>query len=245
MYFDPNSTRAPPAPPGPFVSVPIQSAQVLYDRIPDTVHWNLDRVCLEGVRHESNVYGYFNSALVSIFPVSQRFQVNPQYPLRPAVEEGREHVQKISIGSIGEIFAARNTPREKDMKFPDFLITKVNPRDWGNPRVNAPCVVIEIKTSDKDEWDITIGNKAIADSMQQLILYTDRVSKALFTMEEPNANIIPSFLTYGKYYSKVILTNGMYSFQPWLLISEQMALPDRAPLLYRLCEIAVGHWDSN
>jgi hypothetical protein len=72
----PNATEVPPPFPQHFISAPPPTAASLYSTIPSEVHFNLHRVVAEGVRHEENSYGYFNSAFTKIFPSSQRFQVS-------------------------------------------------------------------------------------------------------------------------------------------------------------------------
>lgn len=57
-----------------YVSAPVPTALALYNQIPPT-QFNLYRVITEGICHEENTYGYFNSALVSIFSPTQQFQV--------------------------------------------------------------------------------------------------------------------------------------------------------------------------
>ena len=76
MGLHPNATEVPPPFPQQFVSAPPPTAAVLYATIPPEVQFNLYRVVTEGVRHEENTYGYFNSAFAHIFPPSQRFQVS-------------------------------------------------------------------------------------------------------------------------------------------------------------------------
>ena len=65
----------PAAPPAVLAHIPPPTAAGLYALIPPAVHWNLFRVLDAGVRHEQNLYGYFDAALSIVFPVSQRFQV--------------------------------------------------------------------------------------------------------------------------------------------------------------------------
>ncbi|KAF5378103.1 hypothetical protein D9615_007569 [Tricholomella constricta] len=167
-------------------------------------------------------------------------KVNTQYPIRPSVEVGQQpHDLSISIGSIGELHAARQTPREKNVKFPDFVFTKAFPRRMQNPRVNMPFGIVEIKTSMHDEADIQ-GEKVTAyEAMDQINDYTTRLSQAAFAVHELDTAIIASYLVYGKYYAKVVWNGSVYTLTPWQFIMEEMALPDRAPFLYRLCELAV------
>ena len=72
----PNSIERAPGFPPPFVSAPVPTALALYNQIPAAVQFNLYRVLKEGIRHEKNTYGYFNSAFVSIFSPNQRYQVS-------------------------------------------------------------------------------------------------------------------------------------------------------------------------
>ncbi|KAG6825078.1 hypothetical protein H0H92_004759 [Tricholoma furcatifolium] len=229
--FHPDATRVIPAFPPPFVSAATPSAQVLYNRIPAIVHWNLDRICNEGVRYEENVYGYFNSAFTSIFPVSQQYQVNPQYPLRPHAVVG--HGRTSSIGSTGDNHAARETGRESGVGYPDFVISKVHPRRPPAPRVNAPCLLVEIKTSDTAESDLNREGRLLAtvnDALEQIVAYNERLRTAAFSMNDPISGEIPSYIVYGKYYAKVTAFGpDDYFIDDWQFVSEEMALPDRAP----------------
>ena len=73
--INPNATEQVPAFPPQFVSAVTPTPAALYHQIPPDVQFNLYRVIKEGIRHEQNAYGYFNSALTSIFSPTQRFQV--------------------------------------------------------------------------------------------------------------------------------------------------------------------------
>ena len=74
--INPNARERAPGFPPPFVSAPVPTALALFNQIPPAVHFNLYHVIAEGIRHEENTYGYFNSAFVSIFLPTQRFQVS-------------------------------------------------------------------------------------------------------------------------------------------------------------------------
>ena len=76
MNLNPNATERAPIFPPQFVSAPVPTALALYNRIPAATQFNLHRVINEGIRYEQNTYGYFNSAFVSIFSPTQRFQVS-------------------------------------------------------------------------------------------------------------------------------------------------------------------------
>ena len=57
-------------------------------------------------------------------------------------------------------------------------------------------------------------------------------------------------LLYGKYYTKVTLFDDTWSgklwgMEPWRFVFKEVVLPVCAPLLYRLCELTVHHWDYN
>ena len=77
MDKHPNAREQAPVFPPQFVSAPltVPTALALYNQIPAAVQFNLYRVITEGIRHEKNTYGYFNSAFISIFSPTQRFQV--------------------------------------------------------------------------------------------------------------------------------------------------------------------------
>ena len=74
--INPNARESAPAFPPQFTSAPLPTALGLFNLIPLAVQFNLYRVITEGVRHEENAYGYFNSAFTSIFPPTQQFQVS-------------------------------------------------------------------------------------------------------------------------------------------------------------------------
>ena len=62
-------------------------------------------------------------------------------------------------------------------------------------------------------------------------------------------SLLPILFMAGLY-TKVVLINHpqvglIWDVEPWQFIFEEMALPVRAPFLYRLCELAVRHWDYN
>lgn len=76
---------APRMPPIPRPTVPIPNPTQLLDKIPLSAQWNLYRVLEEGTRYEGKIYGYFNSAITEIFPVSKNFQVRSL--LHPAVSK--------------------------------------------------------------------------------------------------------------------------------------------------------------
>ena len=86
--------------------------------------------------------------------------------------------------------------------------------------------------------------------MEQTFDYANRITSAAFALPEPGSQIVASYIVYGKYYTKVTLfddtrSGKLWDVEPWQFVFEEMALPVRAPLLYRLCELAVRHWDYN
>ncbi|KAJ6580255.1 hypothetical protein B0H10DRAFT_905660 [Mycena sp. CBHHK59/15] len=182
----------------------------LYESIPPSVRWTLFRVLTEGVRHEKNTYGYLDAALNSVFHPAQRFQINPQYPLCPAVTVGTSaHEQNVSIGSVGEIFGARGTGREEDMLYPDFLVTKAIPRGLKTPRINRPVVLIEVKTMVEAYTQIVRKNATAAEALLQLGKYCEPMSESAFAVKE--GAILPSFLVFGRFYTQLeIASNGVY-----------------------------------
>jgi len=76
LNINPNARERAPGFPPQFASAPVPTALGLYNRIPPAIQFNLYRVITEGIRHEENAYGYFNSAFVSIFLPTQQFQVS-------------------------------------------------------------------------------------------------------------------------------------------------------------------------
>jgi len=76
LIINPNAIERAPGFPPPFASAPAPTALALYNQIPPAVQFNLYRAICEGIRHEENTYGYFNSAFGSIFPLTQQFQVS-------------------------------------------------------------------------------------------------------------------------------------------------------------------------
>ncbi|KAJ6530446.1 hypothetical protein B0H10DRAFT_2248187 [Mycena sp. CBHHK59/15] len=236
---DPRARESAPQYPGPLVSARKPTARKLYESIPPSVRWTLFRVLTEGVRHEKNTYGYLDAALtsVSFIPHSaSRYNINPQYPLRPAVTVGTSaHEQNVSIGSVGEIFGARGTGREEDMLYPDFLVTKAIPRGLKTPRINRPVVLIEVKTM--VEAERTQPPRRPCYNWGNIVN-----PESAFAVKE--GAILPSFLVFGRFYTQLeIASNGVYEARDWQYVFEEFALPDRAPFLYRLCELAVLCWD--
>jgi len=136
------------------------------------------------------------------------------------------------------------------MKYPDFIFTKPLPRLPPAPRVNCLFGVLEIKTSDEDADDIEKGRASVAEALYQTFDYTERLSNPAFAICEPGSQIIASYIVYGRYYTKVILINHpqagiIWRVEPWQFVFEEMAPPNRAPFLYRLCELAVRLWHYN
>jgi len=143
---NPNARERAPGFPPQVAPTPVPTALALYHQIPPAVQFNLHRMITEGIRYEENAYGYFNSVLISIFSPTQQFQINPQYPARPAVDVGEgTHGQNISISSTRQIDAARGTGREK-MNYPDFTLTKLLPRQPPTPQIHCNIGVVVIKT---------------------------------------------------------------------------------------------------
>jgi hypothetical protein len=140
--------------------------------------------------------------------------------------------------------------RENDMKYPDFIFTKPVPRLPPVPRINCLFGVLEIKSSDQDAQDIERGKASVEEAMDQTYEYTERLSHPAYALWQPGSQIVASYIVYGGLYTKVVLTNHphaglIWDVEPWQFIFEEMALPVRAPFLYRLCELAVRLWDYN
>lgn len=75
-----------------------------------------------------------------------------------------------------------------------------------------------------------------------------RLSRSAYTQNDPSSSLVPSYIVYGKHYAKAttVLTPGderRLRLEPLQYVLEQLDLnAGRAPLAYRLCELAVKHW---
>jgi len=83
----------------------------------------------------------------------------------------------------------------------------------------------------------------------QAVGYARRLTNA-FSLQEQNSPYIATYVVYGTYYTKVTFRNQGNALipvvEPWQYVFEEFALAEgRAPFLYRLCELAVCHWNYN
>jgi len=137
----------------------------------------------------------------------------------------------------------------EEVKYPDFTLTKPLPRPTPTPRIHCNIGVIEIKTlSRPEERDVEKGNLPVDDALEQAVEYASRLSDSPFSLREQNSLFIATYVVYGKYYTRITVTNQgpvqVYRAAPWQFAFEDFALAQgRAPFLYRLCELAVRHWD--
>jgi hypothetical protein len=138
----------------------------------------------------------------------------------------------------------------EQVKYPDFTLTKPLPRQPPTPRIHCNIGVIEIKTrSNPEEQDVEKGNLSVEDALIQAAGYAKRLSTT-FSLQEQNSRFIATYVVYGRYYTRIIVTNQGNALvshaDPWQFVFEDFALAQgRAPFLYRLCELAVHHWDYN
>jgi len=140
----------------------------------------------------------------------------------------------------------------EQVKYPDFTLTKPLPRQHPTPRIHCNIGIIEIKTlSDPEEKDVEKGNVSVDDALEQAVQYAERLSDSPFSRLEQNSLFISTYVVYGRYYTRITMTNHgaaglLWQADPWQFVFEDFALAQgRAPLLYRLCELAVRHWDYN
>lgn len=126
------------------------------------------------------------------------------------------------------------------MHYPDFMISKPLPRPPQTPRVNCPVAVVEIKNLNLTD------NLSLMEALKQTQKYSERLSESAFSIKPPDSSCIETFLVYGERYSRLRQINtpagNFWNASPWQFVFEEMALPARAPLLYRLSEIAERHW---
>jgi len=157
------------------------------------------------------------------------------------------HGRGISIGSTGEYHAGRGSGRE-NVTFPDFTLTKPLPCQPPDPRIHFNIAIIEIKTrSNSTERDVEKGNLSVAEAVAQAAGYSKRLTTT-YSLLEQNSDGIATYVVYGMYYTRVTWVNQgnvlVLQVDRWQYVFEEFALADgRAPFLYRLCELAVRHWD--
>jgi hypothetical protein len=141
--------------------------------------------------------------------------------------------------------------RERGMQYPDFTFTKPIPRIHPSPRVHCHIGVAEIKTLKPDGKDVENGNATVWEAILQTQRYSQSLSDSPFAIHDQNYRCISTFLVFGKYYTRLYLFDtpvgpfSSWEIDPWQHIFEDMSLPERAPFLYRLCEVAVSHWNYN
>lgn len=133
--------------------------------------------------------------------------------------------------------------RERGMQYPDFTFTKPIPRI---PPFSLGCIA-EIKTLKPDDKDVENGNATVWEAIIQTQGYSQHLSDSPFAIHNQNSQCIPTFLLFGKYYTHLYLVDTpvgpLWEIYPWQHVFEDMLLPERAPFLYRLCDVAVPHWN--
>lgn len=133
------------------------------------------------------------------------------------------------------------------VSYPDFTLTKPLPRQHLTPRVHCNIGVIEIKTrSNPEEQDVEKGNVSVEDAVMQAVRYPRRLTTT-FSLQEQNSHSIATYVVYGRFYTRITMENAfVHLADDWQFVFEDFALAEgRAPFLYRLCELAVRHWDYN
>ena len=136
------------------------------------------------------------------------------------------------------------------MTFPDFTLTKPLPHQPSTPRIHCNIAIIEIKTrSNPQEQDVEKGNLSVAEAVAQAVQYSRRLTTT-YSLLEQNSQSIATYVVYGMYYTRVTwVYQGdilVHNVDRWQYVFEEFAFADgRAPFLYRLCELAVRHWDYN
>ena len=135
------------------------------------------------------------------------------------------------------------------MIFPDFTLSKPLARQRPTPRINCNIGAIEIKThSNPGQQDIARGNASVDSAVYQAAEYAIRLSTH-FSLLEQNSEIIATYVVYGDFYTRVYLVNEVVNTDPWQYIFEEFSpaalAQGRAPMLFRLCELAVRHWAYN
>lgn len=134
----------------------------------------------------------------------------------------------------------------------DLPRTKPLPRPHPTPRVHCNIGVLEIKTRSRptpEEQDIANNNASVDDAVVQAVDYAMRLTTA-FSLLENMSTTIAIYVVYGKFYTKVTtMANGFPILTPWQHVFEEFSpaalAQGRAPMSYRLCELAVRHWAHN
>lgn len=95
---------------------------------------------------------------------------------------------------------------------------------------------------------LSIAILGSSKSRQKAIKYACRLSDSPFSLQDQNSLFIVIYVVYGRYYTRITETNQghvqLYQAAPWQFVFEDFALAHgRVPFLYRLCELAVRHWD--
>lgn len=113
--------------------------------------------------------------------------------------------------------------------------------------MTSALIVIEIKAKKRDVAEREINNRrsAVDDAILQLSEYCDKLSKGDHAQLDGTGRIA-AFLIYGEFYTRIRYDDNtrIWRPDPFQAVFEELALNDgRAPLLYRLSELAVNFWN--
>ncbi|KAK7041409.1 hypothetical protein VNI00_009275 [Paramarasmius palmivorus] len=229
----------PPFPQHLNVVVP-PTPQALRNSIPDHTSWNFHKVFSEDLRYEHQMYGYVNAYLQAIFPQERWFLINPQYQMRPIVDNP-DTAGDTSFGSLGGVHLARTQGSEGIGKeYPDFSVTKTFPRHLHQQHVQYLIALVEVKLF-REEPNSETPEKAI----NQLTDYLEHASQ--FPNRE---DMLKGF---------VVSNEGYCCWQIMDIDDELEILPVRgegeenrvltdlfdsgSPFSRFLCDISIAHWN--
>lgn len=100
-----------PLPPDLQVQYPAPTVNQIKAQIDPWVVYNLKETIKSDVHFENQLYGPWNTFLISVFPPHRRFMVIPQALVRRAItdpDEVDEDLGNISFGSTGAIHESRD-----------------------------------------------------------------------------------------------------------------------------------------
>lgn len=125
------------------------------------------------------------------------------------------------------------------MKYPDFIVSKTVPTAPQEDRFKHILAIVEIKRSD--------ANPLFA--LSQLVDYTMNAEQ-MGHAQIPTSGALPSYLLLGLKYTWLEIWSGYgiwpkgYQAAPWQYVFEHLDLDaGTAPFMYRMCDLAVCHWN--
>jgi len=133
------------------------------------------------------------------------------------------------------------------MQYPDFVVSKTIPTQHQADRFKYIIAVLEIKNDHDDIANIKKSYATVSNALEQLGEYSARLA-AMPHAKLSADGVLPSYLLYGSMYTQFrqFVDGGweVLEGEPWQYVFQQLG-PGAvtAPFTYRMCELAVRHWD--